>query len=169
MAKPSLSEVQAGLPALMPRLWRYGITLSGNREDAHDLAQATALRALEKAEQFQHGTRLDRWCFTILSSIWKNELRSRSVRRGQGLVPIEDTSLTTSDQNDVNILAAQVLKQMTALPEAQRETIFLVYVEGCAYAEAAAILDIPVGTIMSRLANGRRKLNEALSDKADAI
>jgi len=168
MAKPSLSEVQAGLPDLMPRLWRYGLALSGNRDDAYDLAQATALRALEKSEQFQSGTRLDRWCFTILSSIWKNELRSRSVRRGQGLVPVEDAGLSTPDQNDVNVLASQVLNKMTSLPEAHRETMFLVYVEGCAYAEAAEILDIPIGTVMSRLANGRKRLNETLSDKADA-
>ena len=168
MAKSSLSEVQAGLPDLMPRLWRYGLVLSGNRDDAYDMAQATALRALEKSEQFQSGTRLDRWCFTILSSIWKNELRSRAVRRGQGLVPVEDAGLATPDQNDVNVLASQVLNQMSALPEAHRETMFLVYVEGCAYAEAAAILDIPIGTVMSRLANGRKRLNEALADKADA-
>lgn len=168
MAKAALSEIQAGLPDLMPRLWRYALVLSGNRDDAQDLAQATALRALEKAEQFQTGTRLDRWCFTILSSIWKNELRSRAVRRGGGLVPVEEANLITADQNDVNILAGQVLTRMTGLPEAQRETMFLVYVEGCAYAEAAAILDIPIGTIMSRLANGRKRLNKALADKAIA-
>lgn len=167
MTESTGSQVRAGLPALMPRLWRFGMVLSGNREDALDLTQATALRALERADQFQPGTRLDRWCFAILSSIWKNELRARAVRRGQGLVPAEDAGLFVADRNDVNVFAAQVLNQLQALPEAHRETMFLVYVEGCAYAEAAQILDIPIGTVMSRLANGRKKLNAALADKVE--
>ena len=153
------------LQSLMPRLWRYGYVLCGNRDDAGDLAQATAMRALERQHQFQPGTAFDRWCFTILSSIWKNELRSRAVRRGQGLVPVEEAGLAATDHADVNILATQVLNFMKRLPEAQRETLFLVYVEGYSYAEAAERLAIPVGTVMSRLANGRRKLNEAMAER----
>ena len=158
------SNMHDDLRELMPRLWRYGLVLSGNREDAAELAQSTALRALERALQFKPGTKFDRWCFTILSSIWKNELRSRSVRRGQGLVAVEDSGLSVPDHGDVNILARQVLTFMTKLPEAQRETLYLVYVEGYSYAEAAERLDIPIGTVMSRLANGRRKLNEAMAE-----
>lgn len=149
----------------MPRLWRYAIVLTGNRDDAQDLTQATALRALERADQFQAGTRLDRWCFTILSSIWKNELRARAVRLGQGFVPVEDADLAAPDLSGVNILAWQVLSHMNTLPEAMRETLFLVYVEGYSYAEAAQRLDIPVGTVMSRLANGRKKLKAAMAER----
>ena len=158
------SNMRDELRELMPRLWRYGLVLSGSKEDAADLAQSTALRALERAHQFRHGTEFDRWCFTILSSIWKNELRSRAVRRGQGLMAVEDAGLSAPHHGDVNILARQVLFFMTKLPEAQRETMYLVYVEGYSYAEAAKRLDIPIGTVMSRLANGRRKLNEAMAD-----
>ena len=159
------SNLRRELRALMPRLWRYGLVLSGNREDAADLAQATAVRALERAHQFRQGTDFDRWCFTILSSIWKNELRARAVRRGRGLVPVDDAGLQAQDNGDVNILARQVLSFMQALPEAQRETLYLVYVEGYSYAEAAERLEIPIGTVMSRLANGRRKLNEAMAER----
>ncbi|MEM1275366.1 MAG: RNA polymerase sigma factor [Pseudomonadota bacterium] len=148
----------------MPRLWRYGLVLSGNREDASDLTQATALRALERARQFKPGTNLDRWCFTILASIWRNELRARSVRRGQGLIPAEEAGLVAPDLRETNILANQVLSEMMKLPEAQRETMFLVYVEGYSYAEAAERLDIPVGTVMSRLATGRRRLNSEMAE-----
>lgn len=162
MPEKNSDEIRQGLAAMMPRLWRYGLVLSGHRQDAADLAQATAVRALERADQFQPGTRLDRWCFAILASIWKNEIRARSVRRGQGLVPVEDAGLIAPDHRDVNILAGQVLSQMTQLPEAMRETVFLVYVEGYSYAEAAERQEIPVGTVMSRLANGRRRLKEAL-------
>jgi RNA polymerase sigma-70 factor (ECF subfamily) len=160
----NFDHVRAGLSDLMPRLWRFGLVLSGDRELAAELAQATALRALERAEQFQPGTRLDRWCFTILSSIWKNELRARAVRRGQGLVPIEDAGLTVPDQSGVNILAREVLTHMAQLPEAHRETLFLVYIEGYSYAETAERLEIPIGTVMSRLANGRKRLKEAMPE-----
>jgi RNA polymerase sigma-70 factor (ECF subfamily) len=157
-------EVRDGLRDLMPRLWRYGLVLSGTDDMARELAQATAMRALERADQFQPGSRLDHWCMAILSSIWKNELRARAVRRGQGLVPVEEAGLMTPDNGDVNILARQVLSQMMRLPEAQRETMFLVYVEGLSYAEAATRLEIPVGTVMSRLANGRKRLKEAMAE-----
>lgn len=148
----------------MPRLWRYALVLARNRDDAADLAQATALRALERAEQYQAGTRLDRWCFAILTSIWRNELRSRAIRRGEGVIPVEDANLRADDNADVNILAGEVLSSMSTLPEAQRETLFLVYVEGYSYAEAATTLEIPVGTVMSRLASGRRKLKAMMPE-----
>jgi RNA polymerase sigma-70 factor, ECF subfamily len=79
-------EVSAGLAPNLARLWRYALVLSGARDVADDLVQATCVRALERAEQFQLGTRLDRWLFTILRSIWLNELRSRRVRMGGGFV-----------------------------------------------------------------------------------
>lgn len=155
--------VRDGLPGLMPRLWRYGMVLTRNSDEAAELAQATAERALQRSHQFSAETQLDRWCFTILASIWKNELRSRSVRRGAGLVPVEEAALTDAGPHaDVNISARQVLSNMMSLPEAQRETMFLVYVEGYTYAEAAERLAIPVGTVMSRLARGRQRLNESM-------
>lgn len=157
-------EVRDGLRDLMPRLWRYGLVLSGSDDQARELAQATALRAMERADQFQTGTRLDQWCMAILSSIWKNELRSRAVRRGQGLVPVDEAGLIAPGSPDMNILARQVLSHMMTLPEAQRETMYLVYIEGFSYADAAARLDIPIGTVMSRLSIGRKRLKEAMAE-----
>lgn len=166
MASSGEIEVRAGLTALTPRLWRYALVLcGGHRADAEDLTQAAILRALEHADQFRPGTRLDRWCFAILSSIWKNELRARAVRRGEGQIPVEDANLIAPDHKHVNIQARQVLTLMTTLPEAMRETMFLVYVEGYTYAETAERLEIPVGTVMSRLANGRKRLNAAMVDE----
>ena len=154
-----------GLPELLPRLWRFGLILSGDAATAEDLAQSTALRALERAGQFQPGTNLDRWCFSILSSIWKNEVRARRVRTGQGMVPVENAGLPDpSPGAEMNILARQVLSAMLALPEAHRETAYLVYVEGYRYAEAAATLDIPIGTVMSRLATTRRLLKSGFGE-----
>lgn len=162
-------HIRSALPEVYPRLWRYAMVKTRARDRADDLTQATVLRAMEKAHQFQVGTRLDAWLFTIMGSIWKNQLRADATRRGTGLQPVEDTPLASdAPPVEVNILAGEVLSQMAALPEAQRETLHLVYVEGLYYKEAAAALDIPIGTVMSRLANGRRALNETLGDAAPA-
>ena len=64
------------------RLWRYGVVLAGSRDAADDLVQATCLRALERAHQFQPGTHLDRWLMAILHSIWLNDIRAARYRRG---------------------------------------------------------------------------------------
>lgn len=157
--------VSAGLADHLNRLWRYGLVLSGNQDTAQDLVQATCLRALEKSHQFEEGTRLDRWLFSILNSIWKNQLRAQKVRQGQGFVSAEDALLFDGAQlMETNITARQVLSKVQALPEAQRETVFLVYVEGYSYAEAAEILEVPMGTIMSRLAAARKKLSGLKAD-----
>ena len=163
MAQNSDAEVREGLSALAPRLWRYAMVLArGNRADADDLTQTAMIRALERASQFQPGTRLDKWCFTILNSVWKNELRARSVRSGTGVVPVEDADLAAPDTTEMNIRAREVLTHMMGLPDAMRETLFLVYVEGYSYAETAEKMEIPIGTVMSRLANGRKRLNAAM-------
>ncbi|MCP4380529.1 MAG: RNA polymerase sigma factor [Hyphomicrobiales bacterium] len=159
MPESSHELVRAGLRAHLARLWRYGLVLSGNRDAAEDLVQATCLRALERSHQFQPGTRLDRWLLTILHRIWLNELRAARYRQGQGQVDAE-VALVYDGLHAVeaNIAAVQVLADVQMLPEAQRETVFLVYVEGFTYREAAEALDIPIGTVMSRLAAARVKL-----------
>jgi len=107
------------------------------------------------------GTRLDRWLLTIMHSIWLNELRSQRVRQGQGFVDAEqELSFDGETLAQHQVLAAQVIKRVNALPEAQRETVFLAYVEGLSYKEIAEVLHIPVGTVMSRLAAARLKLAE---------
>ena len=161
MTAISQREVRAGLEPNLARLWRYGLMLAGARDVAEDLVQATCVRALERADQFQSGTRVDRWLFSILRSIWLNELRSRRVREGAGFV---DASLALvfdgGGTTEANILAAQVLREVGGLPEAQREAVLLVYVEGFSYREAAEMLGTPIGTVMSRLAAARLALGK---------
>ncbi|MCX5514812.1 RNA polymerase subunit sigma-24 [Kaistia algarum] len=161
MVTPGHEEVKSGLRVHLAALWRYGLVLSRNRDTAEELVQATCLRALERAEQFQSGTRLDRWLFTILHSIWINDLRARRVRHGTGEVDAEIALVVDgAHEIETNILAAQLLERIGRLPEAQRETVLLVYGEGYAYREAADLLGVPIGTIMSRLAAAREKLAE---------
>lgn len=145
----------------MARLWRYGLLLSRQRHVAEDLVQATCVRALERAGQFVPGTRMDRWLLSILHSIWLNEVRSRRVRQGQGQVDA-DSALSFDGEHaaHTHVLATQVIRRVDALPEAQRETVFLAYVEGLSYREVAEVLGVPIGTVMSRLAAARAKLAE---------
>ncbi|NNU38800.1 RNA polymerase sigma factor [Rhizobium sophorae] len=158
----SEADIRSGLTENLARLWRYGLVLSHQRDVADDLVQATCLRALERADQFIPGTRLDRWLFSILHSIWLNEIRSRRVRQGQGFVDAGETlTFDGAHDTETHVMAGQVLKQVNALPEAQRTVVFLAYVEGLSYREVACILDIPIGTVMSRLAAARAKLSDA--------
>jgi DNA-directed RNA polymerase specialized sigma24 family protein len=145
MSEESRREVRAGLEPSLARLWRYALVLSRARDIADDLVQATCLRAIERADQFVPGTRVDRWLLAILRSIWLNEVPARRIREGGGCVAAEDT-------------ASAVIRSIGQLPEAQRETVLLVYGEGYSYSEAAAALTVPIGTVMSRLAAARATL-----------
>jgi len=154
------NEVRNGISPLFPRLWRYCLVLTSNHDRANDLAQATCLRAIEKAHQFASGTTLDRWLFRIAQRIWFNELRSDAVRRGNGLSTIDEIEISDpSADPETNIYARQVLLSVMGLPEAQRLTVLLVYLEGYSYQEAADTLEIPIGTVMSRLSAARTKLS----------
>ena len=156
------THVRQQLAGQLPRLWRYGLVLSGRRDVAEDLVQATCLRALERAQQFQLGTRLDRWLLSILHSIWMNEVRARRIRMGQGFVDAE-TTLTTDGAAIIesHIFANEMSARIQALPEAQRVTVFLAYIEEMTYRETAEILEIPIGTVMSRLSAARANLATA--------
>ena len=159
MATSAHSEVESGLQPLFPRLWRYCLVLTGKRDGADDLAQAVCLRALEKSHLYQAGTQLDRWIFRMAHNTWINEIRKNSVRTGAGVFAIEDIELPDENPNpETNLMTRQVLSLVMELPETQRETVLLVYVEGYSYREAAETLDIPIGTVMSRLSAARGKL-----------
>jgi RNA polymerase sigma-70 factor (ECF subfamily) len=156
MSDANRREVRAGLEPCLARLWRYGLVLSGASDVAEDLVKATCARAIERAHQFVSGGRLDRWLFAILRSIWLNEIRARRVREGGGFADAEDAlSTNVAHLIETNILTAEVLKAVGRLPEAHRETAFLVYGERYSYAEAAKALEIPIDTVLSRLAAAR--------------
>ncbi|ENN7015937.1 sigma-70 family RNA polymerase sigma factor [Enterobacter ludwigii] len=159
-------EVRQQLAAHLSRLWRYGLVLSRNRDVAEELVQSTCVRALEKSSQYMSGTRIDRWLFAILHSIWISELRARHVRQGQGFVASDELlAPDTREQDETRLHYLKVMQRVNALPEAQRNTVFLVYVEGFTYQEAANTLAVPIGTVMSRLATARA----TLAASADAL
>ncbi|MEE9325664.1 MAG: RNA polymerase sigma factor [Cocleimonas sp.] len=145
---------------LIPRLRRYALVLCQSKSDAEDLLQTTLERALSKKKQWQKNTHLDRWMFTIMSSQWKNECRHNKVKRGNGLDNnvqeiIDSHSINPETAAERTFLHNQVFKEVMALPENHREAILFVYIEGMKYQDAADILSIPLGTLMSRLARAR--------------
>ena len=166
----SPDEMNRALEAVIPSIWRFAVTLTRNSVDADDLTQATCLRALEKREQFQKGGQFRAWCVTICRSIWLNQMRAARVRQTQDIDGVTDDALAALLPDTVsNIFAAEVFKEIMKLPAAQREAVVLVYAEGYRYSEAAKILDVPIGTIMSRLAAARDKLKWMRSDDADQV
>ena len=136
------------------------MVLTGRADWADDLAQTVCLRALDKADQFRPGTHLDRWLFALALSVWRNELRARKVRHGSGLIPVERADIAAPAMPpETDIFARQVFSQIEAMPEAQRMTVLLVYVEGYSYQQCADSLAVPIGTVMSRLAAARSRLS----------
>ena len=150
--------MRAGLEPSLARLWRDALVLSRARDVADDLVPATCLRAIERADQYVPGTRVDRWLFAILRSLWLNEIRSQKIRERGGCVDPDALTTDGAREIELNITVSTVLRAVGHLPEAQREAVLLVYGEGYSYAEAAATLSVPIGTVMSRLAAARAAL-----------
>ncbi|MGQ0675805.1 MAG: RNA polymerase sigma factor [Rhodospirillales bacterium] len=152
------------LVALLPRLRRFARGLCGAADRADDLVQAACERALARMEQWTPGTRLDSWMFRIVRTIWIDELRAQAVRqrsRERQEVEIE-TSFDGERAMEAQMTMRAVREAVAKLAPEQREILLLVAVEGVSYKEAAEILDIPIGTVMSRLARGRAQLIKLL-------
>ncbi len=150
--------------ALLPRLRRFARSLARDASDADDLCQLAVERALKSRERWQPGTRLDAWMYRIMRNIWIDEARART-RRAQTFAPEEDGMNVGDDGHEAierNVAISEVDRAMAKLPDEQREVIALVLVEGLAYKEAAEILEIPMGTLTSRLVRGRQALVQML-------
>lgn len=154
-----------GLMAELAGLKRFCLSLTGDPTDADDLLQLTVERLL--ARGMPADAHVAKWAYRVCRNVWIDELRAREVRQrhspsearfeGGGVVA------TAEDELQLDRVAAA----LAALPEEQRSALVLVTVEGRSYAEAAALLDVPLGTIMSRVARGRRSLAAKLEWEAD--
>ncbi|KAG8152336.1 RNA polymerase sigma factor [Burkholderia catarinensis] len=155
------TELSTMLPDMLPRLWSFAMRISGNRYDAEELVQRACIRALERAHQLRSDTSPVSWMFSIIQSIWLNELRQRN-HRNRLVLELSDALLeTVSDPRstpETGLAIRQIIDAVERLPESQRTVLLLVSVDGLSYRQAADTLDIPVGTIMSRISRARKAL-----------
>lgn len=156
------------LAALLPRLRRFARSITFHREDADDLVQVAVERALGRSEQFTEGTRLDSWMFRIVKNAWIDEVRSR-MRRDQVFAPEEEGEQVGDDSAEAHQRRLAVHKAMSLLSEEHRMVVGLVLVDGLSYKDAAEALEIPIGTLTSRLARAREALQKLLSDETRAV
>jgi RNA polymerase sigma-70 factor (ECF subfamily) len=138
--------------------------LSRNQYDADDLVQSAVERAWRHVEQLKPGASLASWMFGIMKNAWIDDRRSRG-RRGEVAFPEDSGDHPAVNPTDMNASLWSVSEAMDKLPEEQRLAVALVLVEGLSYKEAAELLEIPMGTLTSRLARGRTALAAALGDK----
>jgi RNA polymerase sigma-70 factor, ECF subfamily len=158
-------NVRERLAELLPRLRRFARNLTRNPHDADDVVQIALERALANLDQWRADARLDSWMFKIVRNAWIDELRSRG-RQGKIFVHAEAGECVGEAliERATDLMAVQ--SAMARLPEEQRLAVSLVLVEGLPYKEAAQVLDIPIGTLTSRLARGREALQAMLEPGA---
>ena len=163
-----MAEFGSLLEHEIPRLRRYARALTRDATRADDLVQSCLLRALSKSHLWQPGTDLRAWLFTILHNQHVNDVR-RAVREGIN-IPVEDVApvLTVPSTQGAALQLRDLDRAMTRLPEEQRQVLLLVGLEGMRYEEVAAVLDVPVGTVRSRLSRGRDTLRHLLDLKGRA-
>jgi RNA polymerase sigma-70 factor (ECF subfamily) len=144
--------------ALLPRLRRFAAGLARDPADGDDLCQATVIRALEKRDLWQPGTRLDSWMMRIMRNIWIDETRARTRRSETFIAEDAGLSVGSSGGQEETVTLSVIERGLRTLPNEQREAVLLVMVEGYSYREAAEIVGCPVGTLNSRLVRGRDAL-----------
>lgn len=163
------ATVRAEIVALLPRLRRFAWSLADSRDEGDDLVQAACVKALGALDQYQPGTRLDAWMFRILRTGWIDRARygarRPSTSNPETLETISDAGLGARAA-EARLTLARVRAAMADLPPEQREVLALVALEGLSYREAAAVLGIPIGTVMSRLGRARARLGAMIEERA---
>lgn len=177
----SRQRIEAEAIGYIDSLYRTALRMTSNPSDAEDLVQETFLRAFRSLHQFKEGTNLRAWLFRIMTNAFINEYRKRSRRpTNSSLDDIEDfylydhlidSGIQPMDERPEDIVlgrmtADDVIGALDDLSDDFRQVVLLADVEGFSYREIAEILDIPVGTVMSRLFRARRKLQKGLYDFA---
>jgi RNA polymerase sigma factor (sigma-70 family) len=157
-----MSMFETEMVGLLPRLRRFAHSLSHNASDADDLTQKVIERALRSESQWQAGTRLDAWLFRIMRNLWIDTVRARG-RVDKWTAPEEAGLSVGVDPRpalEARLTLDQAMAAMEQLPDEQREV-------GFGYREAADMLEIPIGTLSSRLLRGRKNLLALLGEQTE--
>jgi RNA polymerase sigma factor (sigma-70 family) len=158
------NSLENDIAALLPRLRRFARSITFHREDADDVVQIAVERALTRSAQWEPGSRLDSWMFRIVKNAWIDEVRARA-RRDQLFAPEEEGEHVGDDRAEAQQQRMAIEQALRRLSEEHRMVVGLVLVDGMPYKEAAEVLDIPMGTLTSRLARAREALQALLSDR----
>lgn len=150
--------------SLLPRLRRFAMSLTRSGPDADDLLQDACAAALQKWHTFDPAQPLDRWLFRIIRNLWVSEIRKRKVRQGEGQVPAEEAAELRTESNVDDVMTAkQVNRHVEDLENDLSQPLLLVCAEGYSYREASELLNIPIGTVMSRIHRARKLLVSRLT------
>ncbi len=165
--KVTVAGVLTRIEACIPALRRYAAALLRNRDDADDLVHDCLVRALDKLHTRRDDADVRAWLFTIMHNLFVSQLRRAKVRpSGEPLDEIHEAAVGTRAEQEVSLQWRDLIRALNELPVEQRSVILLVSVEDLSYAEAANVLGIPVGTVMSRLARGRERLRQLTEEEA---
>lgn len=163
------ADFETALDDVYPRLRRFAYGLTSQAADADDLVQRACERAMRNYHQFEAGTRFDSWLFRLTRNLWIDTVRARS-RRAQREVAEEAGQSVGFDPRpatEARIDLARAMDAMGRLPDEQREVVALILVDGMGYRETAQLLDLPIGTVSSRLVRGRKALMQLLGETSD--
>jgi RNA polymerase sigma-70 factor, ECF subfamily len=162
MGRLLVADIYRSIEAEIPRLRRYARALARDAAAADDLVQDCLTRALDKLHLWREGTDLRAWLFTILHNQYVNHVR-RSVREGS-MVRLNEIEpiLTRAPPQGRSLELRDLERAVARLPDEQRTVILLVGLEGMHYEEVAAVLNVPVGTVRSRLSRGRDALRRLM-------
>lgn len=164
---PTIEDLREQIIDILPRLRRFARSLARDPHDADDLVQITVERALVHADQLQPNARLASWLFGILRNAWIDEGRSRQRRKPLHLPEAlaENVGDPSAGSQAERLCVQDALARLA--PE-QRLAVSLVLIEGLSYKEAAHVMNVPIGTLTSRLARGRDALQAMLSEASEA-
>jgi RNA polymerase sigma-70 factor, ECF subfamily len=151
-----------GIIMHIPHLRRYARALTGNHASAEDLVQDTLERAWKRMALWRPGSNLRAWLFTIMHNLYVNQIKAgaRGVNRNADHSEIE---LPVSPPQEGRLELRDLNRALQRLPHDQREVVLLVGLEQMSYDEAAKVLGVPIGTIMSRLSRGREQLRSLMN------
>ena len=156
-----MADHDALIAQQIPRLRRYARALTGDRSAADDLVQDTLERALSRFHLWRRGSDLRAWLFTIMHNLYVNQARSRARRQQESLESENAAELLRGRDPDWLELR-DLASALAHIPDEQRAVLLLVGLEQFTYDEAARILEVPIGTVMSRLSRARERLRALL-------
>jgi RNA polymerase sigma-70 factor (ECF subfamily) len=152
----------ADITSHIPRLRRYARALTGDSSAADDLVQDTLERAWRRLALWRTGSDLRAWLFTIMHNIFVNQSRADPRKLAQATA-LAGTDLSVTTPQEDRLILQDLNKALRNLPHDQREVLLLIGLEQMTYEEAAKVIGIPVGTVMSRLSRGREQLRAMMS------